>query len=77
MLLARQKQALHRMAAPRRCLVPGSWAYAWVAQSYAYSAWVDGLYSAEGLWVEGYWEPRIYSSGYYQPYWIPERWHDC
>ncbi|PYM42324.1 MAG: hypothetical protein DME12_08075 [Candidatus Rokuibacteriota bacterium] len=65
------------VAAPRRCLVPGYWAYAWIAQSYAYSAWVDGQYSEEGLWVGGYWEPRIYSSGYYQPYWIPERWSDC
>ena len=62
---------------PRRCLVPGSWEYAWVPQSYAYNVWVDSEYSVEGLWVEGHWEPRVYSSGSYQPYWIPERWSDC
>lgn len=62
---------------PRRCLVPGSWAYAWVPQNYAYNVWIDSEYSTEGLWMEGHWEPRVYSSGYYQPYWIPERWSDC
>src|SRR5882724_8683535 len=60
------------VAQPRRCFVPGYWAYAWVPQSYQYGAWVDGQYSAEGLWLEGHWEPRTYSWGSYQPYWIPE-----
>lgn len=74
---------LHVLPAPvyvvrsRRCLVPGSWAYAWVPQSYASNVWVDGQYSPEGLWVAGHWKPRVYPSGYYQPYWIPERWTDC
>ena len=62
---------------PRRCLVPGSWAYAWGPQSYAYNVWVDSQYSSEALWVEGHWEPRVYTTGYYQPYWVPERWADC
>jgi len=61
------------VAQPRRCFVPGYWAYAWVPQSYQYGAWVDGQYSAEGLWLEGHWEPRTYSWGSYQPYWIPPR----
>jgi hypothetical protein len=65
------------VAEPRRCLVPGYWAYAWVPQSYAYSVWVDGQYSEEGLWIAGHWEPRIYASGYYAPYWTPESWRDC
>src|SRR5438445_175966 len=65
------------VAQPRRCFVPGYWAYAWVPQSYQYGAWVDGQYSAEGLWLEGYWEPRTYSWGSYQPYWIPESSADC
>ncbi len=62
---------------PRRCLVPGYWAYTWVPQSYAYNVWVDGQYSPSALWVEGHWEPRLYTTGYYQPYWVPERWADC
>ena len=62
---------------PRRCLVPGSWAYAWVPQNYAYNVWIDSQYSPEGFWMEGHWEPRVYASGYYQPYWIPESWSDC
>jgi len=65
------------VAQPRRCFVPGYWAYAWVPQSYQYGAWVDGQYSAEGLWLEGHWEPRTYSWGSYQPYWIPESSSDC
>jgi len=65
------------VAQPRRCVVPGYWAYAWVPQSYQYGAWVDGQYSAEGLWLEGHWEPRTYSWGSYQPYWIPESSSDC
>src|SRR5438876_3751563 len=48
---------------PRRCVVPGSWAYTWVPQDSTYSVWVDGQDSAEGLWIEGHWEPRIYYSG--------------
>lgn len=62
---------------PQRCLVPGSWTYAWVPQSYSYNVWVDGQYSSDGLWVAGHWEPRVSTSGYYQPYWIPERWTSC
>src|SRR5947199_424550 len=65
------------VAQPRRCFVPGYWAYAWVPQSYQYGAWVDGQYSAEGLWLEGHWEPRTYSWGSYQPYWIPESSSAC
>jgi hypothetical protein len=25
------------------------------------------------VWVEGHYESRSYSGGYYQPYWVPER----
>jgi len=65
------------VAQPQSCVVPGYWAYTWVPQSYAYSAWVDGQYLAEEVWVAGHWEPRTYSWGYYQPYWIPESSSDC
>ena len=61
------------VAAPPACVVPGYWAYAWVPQSYVSSAWVPGYYNSDALWVEGHYESRTYSSGYYQPYWVPER----
>src|SRR5256886_6459188 len=50
------------VAQPRRCFVPGYWAYAWVPQSYQYGAWVDGQYSAEGLWLEGHWRSEEHTS---------------
>ena len=65
------------VAQPRRCVVPGYWAYTWVPQSYTYSVWVDGQYLAEEVWIAGHWEPRTYSWDSYQPYWIPESSSDC
>lgn len=62
---------------PRRCVVPGSWAYTWIPQTSTSDVWVDGQYSSDSLWVEGHWERRVYTSGSYQPYWIPERWTSC
>ena len=60
------------VAAPS-CVVPGFWAYAWVPQSYASSVWVPGYYDYDALWVEAHYESRTYTSGYYQPYWVPDR----
>ncbi len=60
------------VAAPS-CVVPGHWAYAWVPQSYASSVWVPGYYNEDALWVEAHYESRTYTSGYYQPYWVPDR----
>jgi hypothetical protein len=62
-------------AAPQRCLVPGYWAYAWVPQSYAENVWVPSYYNYDAVWVEGHYESRSYTGGYYQPYWVPE--HAC
>ena len=61
------------IAAPPSCVVPGYWAYAWVPQSYAFSVFVPGYYNSDALWVDGHYESRTYTSGYYQPYWVPER----
>lgn len=58
---------------PYVCFLPGYWAYQWVGQTYAYSVWVPGQWSAEGTWVEGHYEPRTYMTGYYQPVWIEGR----
>jgi hypothetical protein len=61
------------VTAPQVCVVPGYWAYAWAPQSYVSNVWVPGYYNYDALWVEGHYEPRAYSGGYYQPYWVPER----
>jgi len=61
------------VAAPQACVVPGYWAYAWVPQSDVSSVWVPGYYNYDALWVDGHYESRAYSGGYYQPYWVPER----
>jgi hypothetical protein len=60
------------VAAPS-CVVPGYWAYAWAPQSYVANVWVPGSYNYDALWVEAHYEPRAYTWGYYQPYWVPER----
>lgn len=65
------------VVSPRRCLEPGYWAYNWVPQSYVSSAWVPGYYDSNALWVEAHYEARTYTGGYYQPYWVPERWASC
>jgi hypothetical protein len=59
--------------APQRCVVPGYWNYAWVPQSYVTNEWVSGYYNYDAVWIEPHYEPRAYTCGYYQPYWVPER----
>ena len=54
-------------------MVQGYWAYTWVPQSYAENVWVPSYYNYDAVWVEGHYESRSYSGGYYQPYWVPER----
>ena len=65
------------VASPRRCVVPGYWAYSWVPQNYVSNVWVPGYYDYDALWVEGHYEPRAYPWGTYQPYWVPERRDSC
>jgi hypothetical protein len=65
------------VVSPRRCSVPGYWAYAWVPQSYVANVWVPAHYNADALWVEGHYAPRTQTWGYYQPYWVPESWVEC
>jgi hypothetical protein len=59
--------------APQRCVVPGYWNYAWVPQSYVTNEWVPGYYNYDAVWIEPHYEPRGDTWGYYQPYWVPER----
>jgi|RhiMetdeSRZDD1v2_1073273.scaffolds.fasta_scaffold43986_2 hypothetical protein len=55
------------------CVLPGYWAYQWVPTSYTQSTFVPGGFGPDGTWIEGRYEQRAYASGYYQPYWVPER----
>jgi hypothetical protein len=84
----RRHDAIHRnpvivvpqpivVVAPRQCHEPGYWAYSWVPQSYVSNVWIPGHYDVNALWIEGRYEPRAYAWGYYQPYWVPERWSHC
>ena len=60
-----------------RCYVAGRWSYQWVPQSYGYNTWVPSQWSPEGTWIDGHYETRISTSGYYQPYWIEGGYADC
>jgi hypothetical protein len=65
------------LVSPGRCWQSGYWTYQWVPQSYSYSAWVDGQWSADGYWIPSHYEPVYYSGGYYQPLWIDGYWMGC
>jgi hypothetical protein len=55
---------------PNRCWQPGYWTYQFVPQSYSYNTWVAGQWSPDGLWIDGYYAPSVYNTGYYQPLWV-------
>ena len=57
-------------AAPSSCYVPGYWTYQWVPQTYSSNVWMDGQWTPAGTWIDGHYEQRVYSSGYYQQIWI-------
>lgn len=61
-------------SAPYSCWAPGYWAYQWIPQAQAYNAWAPGQWAPDGTWIGGHYETQVYSSGYYQPVWISERW---
>jgi hypothetical protein len=62
---------------PSRCWQPGYWSYEWVPQTYTYSTWVEGRWSADGYWIEGHYAPAQYSTGYYQPLWVDGYYSSC
>jgi hypothetical protein len=64
-------------ATPAQCVSDGYWAYQWVPTTYSESIWVPGSWTADGVWLEGHNEQRAYSSGYYQPYWVPGQPYAC
>jgi hypothetical protein len=62
---------------PSRCFQPGYWTYQWVPQSYAYTTWVPGQWSPDGRWIDGYYAPSQYTTGYYQPVWVEGYYTAC
>ena len=53
-----------------RCVTPGYWSYAFVPQAYTDNVWAPGQYSPDGIWIDGHYESRSVSGGYYQPIWV-------
>jgi len=64
-------------AAPRECVMPGYWSYAWVPYTTTQNVWVQGSWAADGAWNDSHWETRPYSSGYYEPFWTPGQSYAC
>jgi hypothetical protein len=62
---------------PSQCVAPGYWSYRWVPYTTTDNVWVSGSWAADGSWIDSHWEPRPYSSGYYEPYWTPEQPYAC
>ena len=58
-------------AEPTECVSPGYWAYRWVPYATTQNVWVQGSWAADGSWTDSHWEARPYSSGYYEPFWVP------
>ena len=59
------------MAAASECVAPGYWSYRWVPYTTTQNIWVPGSWAADGSWIDSHYEPRPYSSGYYEPLWTP------
>jgi hypothetical protein len=53
------------------CVTPGYWTYRWVPYTAIQTVWVEGSWAADGTWTDSGWQSRPYSSGYYDPVWIP------
>jgi hypothetical protein len=64
-------------AQPAECVADGYWAYQWVPMSSTVTDWIPGVWMADGTWMDGHYEQRTYSSGYYQPYWVPGQSYAC
>ena len=62
---------------PSQCRTQGFWNYSWVPQISSYNLWVDGAWSPNGYWIDGHYEQRLSSSGYWQPYWVEGGWGAC
>ena len=55
--------------------MPGYWTYQWVPRVSTSYAYVPGFYTAEGVWVESHYQPKMIQTGYYQqPVWVEGYW---
>lgn len=52
------------------CCTAGYWAYQWVPTSYTTYVWVPGYVTADGVLVDGGYQPQVVTGGYYQPVWV-------
>jgi hypothetical protein len=41
------------------------------------TVWVQGSWAPDGQWLDSHWELQPYTSGYYQPYWVPGQTYTC
>ncbi len=60
-----------------QCVTPGAWSYRWVPYTTTQQVWVPGSWAADGAWMDSHWEIRPYSSGYYEPFWVPGQAYPC
>jgi hypothetical protein len=63
--------------APQQCVTQGYWSYRWVPYTTTQNVWVPGSWGADGAWMDSHWEARPYSSGYYDPFWVPAQSYSC
>jgi hypothetical protein len=70
-------QPVYIVAAPRTCQSLGAWSYQWVPYTTTQTAWVQGSWAPDGQWIDSHWELQPYTSGYYQPYWVPDQTYSC
>lgn len=56
---------------PQECVTQGYWSYHWIPYVTTQNVWVPGSWGADGTWTDSRWESRPYSSGYYEPFWVP------
>jgi hypothetical protein len=63
--------------APQECVTQGYWSYRWIPYTTTQNVWVPGAWAANGTWTDSHWEMRPYSSGYYEPFWVPGEPYAC
>ena len=64
-------------AAPIQCTTQGYWSYRWLPYAATQTLWVQGSWAADGTWTDSHWESRPYTSGYYEPFWVPAESYPC
>jgi hypothetical protein len=63
--------------APSQCVTDGYWSYRWTPYTTTQTVWVHGSWAADGTWTDSRWESRPYTSGYYEPFWVPSQSYAC